>query len=647
MGFKSIGILHDRVRLGATAVLVAVVLLAFWMGDASGGYFVADWVPVVIVLAAVAAVASLAGALRGPGSWWGNAALVLLAAYAVWTALSLLWSPNVGDAWVGAGQTLLYLLAFGTAVALLALGASRRWVMAASVLGPSALAALTLLDLVPRIGDLFEDNRLIGSVGYYNGEAAFLLVPFWVAVYLGGSPATNVFVRGLVLMGATLCVEVATLTQSRGALVAMAVSLPVFFLLSGQRLRGLFALAPVAAALYFAFPGLNEVYLAFLSDGDAAAALRRVVPTVWITAALAGLYGLLWGLADNLLEPPAWAVRATGGAVLVVLMLLAVFGGISFAERFGDPVAYASQKWEAFKTDDTAGQDQSRYLSASGSGRYVLWQVAWRDFQARPILGVGTHNYEATYYRLRERQVGFVRQPHMLPLEVLSERGVIGGALFFGFLAVCVEAGLRGRFGSLNAEGKAMAGAAISAVAYWFVHSSAEWFWQMPAVTLPAIFYLAMLATPWRRRSPQDVPPPGWPARLLVAVCVLGVAVSVIPLYAANHYLQRSYASSGPAEALAHVERAQRFNPVDSRLSLWEAELAFRSGDVERAVKAYREGIRLNPEHYAPYALLAALYEVTGERERASSMFDEVRYRNPLDPELRRRAPRPDRQGRD
>ena len=638
MGFKTIGLLQDRVRLGATAVLAAIVLLASWMGDASGGYFVGDWVPVVFVLAAVVAVASLAGVLRGPGSWWGHAALALLAAYAVWTALSLLWSPNVGDAWVGAGQTLLYLLAFGSAVALLALGASRRWVMAASVLGPSTVAALTLLALVPRIGDLFDNDRLVGSVGYYNGEAAFLLVPFWVAVYLGGSPATGMLVRGLVLAGATLCVEVATLTQSRGALVAMVVSLPVFFLLSGQRLRGLFALAPMAAALYFAFPGLNEVYLAFLNDGDVAAVLGRVVPTVWITAALVGLYGLLWGLADSLLQPPAWAVRATGGAVLVALMLLAVFGGIYFAERLGDPVAYASQKWEAFKTDDTAGQDQSRYLSASGSGRYVLWQVAWQDFEARPIFGVGTHNYEATYYRLRERPVGYVRQPHMLPLEVLSERGVVGGVLFFGFLAVSLGAGLRGRFGSLNAEGKAMAGAAISAVAYWFVHSSAEWFWQMPAVTLPAIFYLAMLATPWRRRPPQDVL--GWPARLVVTICVLGMAVSVIPLYAADHYLQRSYSSSGSAEALAHVERAQRFNPVNSRLSLWEAELAFRSGDVDRAVKAYREGIRLNPEHYAPYALLAALYEVTGERERASYLYDEARSRNPLDPEFRRRAPR-------
>jgi hypothetical protein len=48
-------------------------------------------------------------------------------------------------------------------------------------------------------------------------------------------------------------------------------------------------------------------------------------------------------------------------------------------------------------------------------------------------LGVGTYNYEATYYHLREKDEGYVRQPHTLPLEVLSERGLIGGALFFGY----------------------------------------------------------------------------------------------------------------------------------------------------------------------------------------------------------------------
>jgi O-antigen ligase len=187
-----------------------------------------------------------------------------------------------------------------------------------------------------------------------------------------------------------------------------------------------------------------------------------------------------------------------------------VLGGLTVNERVGDPIVWGEQKWEAFKANDAAGQEQSRYLSASGSGRYTLWKVAWDDFVSNPVLGVGTHNYEATYYQKREQEAGFVRQPHMLPLEVLAERGVVGGFLFFGFLAVCLVAGLWERFRRLKAEGKAQVGAIIAALTYWFVHSSAEWFWQLPAITLPAMVYLAMLVAPWNRE--EEAAPHRWPA---------------------------------------------------------------------------------------------------------------------------------------
>src|SRR5215210_9111083 len=100
----------ENERLTATLVLVAVVLLATWMGALNGGYFVAQWALVALLLAALALIISVAGGLRNMGSRWGPAALGLFAAYTGWTFASLLWSPNRGEGWLGAGQTLLYLL---------------------------------------------------------------------------------------------------------------------------------------------------------------------------------------------------------------------------------------------------------------------------------------------------------------------------------------------------------------------------------------------------------------------------------------------------------------------------------------------------------------------------------------------------------
>jgi tetratricopeptide (TPR) repeat protein len=323
-----------------------------------------------------------------------------------------------------------------------------------------------------------------------------------------------------------------------------------------------------------------------------------------------------------------------GGAVLVGCLAALAFGAFAFTERAGDPVAWGQQKWEAFKTDDASGMEESRYLSASGSGRYTLWEVAWEDFETHPILGVGTHNYEATLYQLRDQYLGHVRQPHSLPLEVLAERGVVGGALFFGFLAACLAAGLWQRFRRLNAEGKAQVGAATAAVAYWFVHSSAEWFWQLPAVTLPAIVYLAVLAAPWNRESGEAAAPTGWPLRAAGAVVAVVAVAAIAPLYLADLYLQSGREAQDPRVALRAVERAQSINPVDYWAARQEAELALFGGAWARAEESYRRAIRLNPEHYEPYYQLAQLKEGLGAREEALSLYRKAHSLNPLDEQI-------------
>lgn len=633
-------------RLAPTLTLVAVVLLASWMGDANGGYFAGGWTPVALILAALLMLGAVSGALRGAASGPGGLALGLFAAYTAWTFASILWSPNQGAAWVGAGQTLLYLLAFWISTSMLAQGAYRRWVLAASVAGPAVLAALTLYTLPDRLDDLYQNARLLGTVGYYNGVAAFALVPFWAAIYLAGSRRVNPLIRAVSLAGAVFALELTILAQSRGAAVALLLSVPVYFLLSGQRLRGLLALAPVAVALVVLFPELNAVYQAGSGAGEegtalAEAALREAQPYIWLGAGLAGVYGLLWGFVDQQWRPPQLLSRVAGGAALVAVVFLAVYGSFTFVERYGDPVEFAGEKWVAFKTNDTTGQDQSRYLSISGSGRYALWQTTAEAFFENPVAGVGTHNWEAFYYNERDRVAGHVRQPHILPLEILAEKGIIGGLLFAGFIGVCVFAGLRQRFGQLNSEAKAQIGATLAAVSYWFVHSGAEWFWQLPAITLPVFVYLAMLVTPWRRRETQ---PLRWPVRAAALVVGLVAIAAIAPLFISNVYLQRSYDAGDTAEALEYTERAQTFNPLDPEIYIREAELAIEAGQWDRVVDSYRTAIRRNPRHYETYMFLGDFYQRRAELEKALELYREALARNPLEPELQLKTDRLEKQ---
>ena len=91
---------------------------------------------------------------------------------------------------------------------------------------------------------LFENDRLFRTVQYYNGEAAFLLVPFSGAVHLWPAPG------GSTQSYATLCSRSRPLRNRRcprplaGAMVARPYRSRFFFVLSGQRLRCFLAPAP-------------------------------------------------------------------------------------------------------------------------------------------------------------------------------------------------------------------------------------------------------------------------------------------------------------------------------------------------------------------------------------------------------------------
>jgi tetratricopeptide (TPR) repeat protein len=638
-----------RRHAAPTVALIAIVLLISWMGLANGGYFLGEWAPLVLSLATLMFAVSLAGLPPIPRSKVSIVVTGFFALYAVWTFLSLLWSPDRGAAWLGAAQTLFYLLVFWISVGLISRGASRRWVLLASVLGPAAVAMFTMFLLLPHLGELFDRNRLLGSVGYYNGEAAFLLVPFWAAIYLAGSRRVSPIIRGLILAGLVPGSALVILTQSRGAMVAVVVSSFVYFLLSCQRLRGLLALAPIAVAVSLSFPGLNSVYLELLHGGDPASVLNRVLPLVWLTTAGAGLYGLFWGLVDERWKLSAGAARAAGVIVLAGGLVVLSLGAYIAYERAGeDPLTWSGEKWRAFAANDKAGQEQSRYLSVSGMGRYTLWQVAWEDFISHPVLGIGTQNYEETYYQLRKELAGTVRQPHSLPLEILAERGAVGGVLFLGFLTTCLATGLRRGFRRLDAEDRALTGALAASVFYWLVHSSFDWFWQIPAVTLTAILYLAMLAAPWNagENTPSEAAPANWSLRLCGATLATVVIVAVAPLYIADLYLARSTAAEDPRTALSLIARAETFNPVDPYLPQHEAELAAHIKDWRRATQAYKRSIELNSRSYVPYELMASYYERRGDTEEALSLYREASSLNPLASNLRREVMRMERQPR-
>jgi O-antigen ligase len=124
-------------------------------------------------------------------------------------------------------------------------------------------------------------------------------------------------------------------------------------------------------------------------------------------------------------------------------------------------------------------QDARRLVDLSGHGRSELWRVAWEQGLEHPLLGGGA----GTWARAYVAETGELAAPanaHSLPLETFAELGLVGVALLGAFAVVVLR---RAR----------VEPAAAAVLAAWLVHACADWDWQLPAATLPALACAAAL----------------------------------------------------------------------------------------------------------------------------------------------------------
>jgi O-antigen ligase len=98
---------------------------------------------------------------------------------------------------------------------------------------------------------------------------------------------------------------------------------------------------------------------------------------------------------------------------------------------------------------------------------------------------------------LRERPYPeAVKDAHSLPLETLTELGLVGLVLLLALVG-SVAVGARD---ALRADAALAAGPA-AVVATWFVHAAIDWDWEMPALTLIAVACAGLLLSDAATRS--------------------------------------------------------------------------------------------------------------------------------------------------
>jgi len=297
------------------------------------------------------------------------------------------------------------------------------------------------------------------------------------------------------------------------------------------------------------------------------------------------------------------------GAVVIAIGAL-VAAGITpsrVLHKFNEPVARSQ------------GQGANNLTNLSSSSRWNWWQEAWDAWKANAVIGTGAGSFDLTHRHLRIDGT-VATEPHNLPLQFLSETGIIGFVLFVGIAllgAGAVVEALR----RLEGEDR-LAAAALALVLFaYVVHGVVDFDWDFVAVTAPAALVLGVLLAAGR------------PVRRVVAsrsvAAVAAGALAAAALYSlaspwlASRRVDDAYAAldrGDPAGAVSDARSAHDLNPVSvDALLVWGLAEAER-GNVAAAGRVYTKAISVQPDNWRPWYYRARLLQaVSGP---AAAVFD-------------------------
>jgi O-antigen ligase len=560
-------------RIVPVAVVVACAGLAAWRDY--GSIDAPDWLPYAIVVALVVAAIALSGAALTPEPLAAAGVLALLA-LAAWVGISAAWSPAPSLARDEALLTALYALAL--LLPLLTIGSvlERLGAVAVVVAGLGALAVATELRL--RYGThpatLYVNGRLDFPVSYPNADAAFFLVGFWPAVGLAARRAWPIVARAAALAAATALLAGWLLAQSKGGGIALLVSAVVFFAVCPARLRALPPTLVAAALVGAAFRPLTAPYRA--ASVDLVDTVRHAGTVALLLVAVAAAIGLVYAALDRRVVVSPRAHRVLGFVALLALVGALAGGAGAFAARVDRPGHFLADKWRSFKTLPTA-REGSSHLFSLGSNRYDFWRVALRTFEDHPLAGVGGRGFGAVYLQ-DGRSIETPQRAHSLELDELSETGIVG------FVLLALGLGLPLGVALVRARRSLLRAALAAAAVYWLVHSTVDWTWSFPALSLPALLLLGVAAVPERGRPLRPL------AAVPIGVAALALAVlAFAPPWLSDRYTDLAYAH--PTQAASDLRRARFFDPLST--APYEAEAALARGSAE--IPPLRAAVRKEP----------------------------------------------------
>ena len=598
----------------AGALLLVILYTAFSHGAVALATEARTQVAVDAIVLLAGAAWLWSGVLTLGASRMAALGAASLAGFVIWCGITVLWSVAPNQTWIELNRAVTYVLALGLAISL---GSSTR--RAAELIADGfLLAALAVTayalgqKLFPglHVSGLFDLNqagqlpRLQEPLGYWNALALFIAYGVPAALVRAVDLKRSVRARIAALIAVQLMLLTIGLTYSRGGLIALVAGLAVGIALGGVRLRSIMWIAlAVLAALPPLIAGLASHSLSAanvaLGQRESAGAILFGLLLVCSGAMGFGARRLQTLEARSNLEPDQTRRVARGLVGIVAAAIVVGLLAVTFSSR--GLTGTASHAWHSFTTTRTTSTyDPERLLSANSENRWVWWKEAAGAFSDRPIAGWGAGSFGVVHLLYRRDRLS-VSQPHSVPLQFLSETGLIGGVLALLAFGLLLTAAIRGVKRRPAGRDRMVRAALLAGVVMFLVHCLYDWDWDIPAVTLPALVFLGVLSgTPGRVRSLRaGMAVRGFAlAALTLGVCVIVIS-DVLPSLAASKASDAIVGAAGSASSVQAAQAtavlASRLDPLSDAGLLAEATIAARRGQREEVRSLLISATRRDP----------------------------------------------------
>jgi hypothetical protein len=609
-----------RLLLGAGGALAGVS--ALFSAGSSGGRLV--WIGVAaLAVATSVVVGALAGLPRPSLSREAVVALGFFAAFVCWNGISVIWSIEGDRSWAYFNRGLVFL---ALAVIGLWLGPwAREWAYVLAGVLALPLGWALLGKAIPALGSSGRVARLSSPIGYWNALGLLFAMAVPLALWLAARREHPHWLRAAGVVYIYALVVGLLMTYSRGGVLAAGVAVILWLVLGSPRVESAAALllgggAGLGVAVWaFTRPGLS-------SDGQPHSV--RVHDGAWfavvfvLAAVAVAALGYLGSLAEQR-RPLTAARRALFGRVALGVLLAGVVVGVVALAAEAKPQGWFAE-FTAQPTNASLQGGPQHLANVSSSSRWLWWQEAWQAWKAQPWRGTGAGTFDLVHRLLRTNNI-VVTEPHDLPLQFLSETGVVG--LFLAVTSIAA-AGV-GVARRVRGRDPAVVALAVLAVAY-VLHSLVDFDWDFVAVTGPFLLSVgALLGGP----AVRDAPRIAWAP--LPAVAAIVVVLSLLtPWFAerSTDSARAALADRRPLDAYRDARDARSLNPLALDPLLTQAEALEQLGDVQGARQRYIDAVELQPLNWRAWWELGVFEEHQQDFGRAIPTLRRAVELDPLNP---------------